>query len=165
MATRAERKKTPAASRPHMPGYGIDEKDHAGILPWSWAQTSLSKTQNYFLCTVRSDGRPHVMPIWGVWVDDRFYFSTGKKSVKARNLAENRNCVLCAGEAEEAVILEGKASKVRDKAILKRLGAAYIKKYKLDPTTMNEPIFSVQPRVVFGQIEKTFVNTATRWKF
>jgi hypothetical protein len=30
---------------------------------------------------------------------------------------------------------------------------------------MNEPIFVVRPRVAFGQIEKTFVKTATRWKF
>jgi hypothetical protein len=30
---------------------------------------------------------------------------------------------------------------------------------------MNEPFFSIRPQVVFGQIEKTFVKTATRWTF
>jgi nitroimidazol reductase NimA-like FMN-containing flavoprotein (pyridoxamine 5'-phosphate oxidase superfamily) len=154
----------PKASRPHMPGY-IDEKDRKGLLPWNWAVRRLSKTQNYFLATTRSDGRPHVMPIWGIWMNDRFYFSTGGKSVKARNLAGNPNCVLCPSGAEQAVILEGKATKVRDKKILKKFATLYLKKYKFDPSEMNEPVFSIHPRTAFGQIEKTFVKTATRWSF
>jgi hypothetical protein len=40
------------------------EKD-AGISPTHW------------LATVRPDGRPHVMPVWAIWVDDAFYFVTG----------------------------------------------------------------------------------------
>ena len=147
-----------------MPGY-IDGKDRKGLLPWSWAEHRLSKTQNYFLATTRSDGHPHVMPIWGIWMNDRFYFSTGRKSVKARNLAGNANCVLCPDRVDEAVILEGKATRVRDRKILKEFATAYIKKYKFDPSEMNEPVFSIHPRTAFGQIEKTFVKTATRWSF
>jgi general stress protein 26 len=149
-----------------MPGYGIvDAKSGDGLLRWSWAVNRLSKTQNYFLSTVRKDGRPHVMAIWGVWVGSAFYFSTGKKSVKARNLAENASCVLCPGGADEAVILEGAAEKVASQTILKKFGAAYLAKYNFDVTTMNEPVYVIHPRVVFGQIEKTFTKTATRWTF
>src|SRR5688572_12215171 len=165
MATRTQRKKSPTATRPHMPGYGIDEEDRAEILPWHWAKDQLSKTQNYFLCTVRSDGRPHIMPIWGIWIDDRFYFSTGKKSVKARNLAGNQNCVLCAGEAAEAVILVGKAAKVRERTVLKRLGAVYSKTYKSRPWCGNGPVFSFPPRVAFGQTDTACVPAETRWRF
>ena len=125
----------------------------------------LSNTQNYFLSTVRIDGRPHVMPIWGVWVGGGFYFSTGKSSVKARNLAKNASCVLCPGGADEAVILEGTVEKVTSGTILKKFGAAYIAKYNFDVSTMNEPVYVIHPRVVFGQIEKTFTKTATRWTF
>jgi general stress protein 26 len=164
MAKRKERVKTPKAGRPAMPDYGIAE-GKAGLLPWSWAAGILSKTQNYFLSTVRSDGRPHVMPVWGVWLGDGFYFSTGKKSVKARNLAANPNCVLCPGGADEAVILEGAAKKVTNKTVLKKFSGAYVKKYDFDPSTMDEPIFVIRPRAVFGQIEKTYAKTATRWKF
>jgi uncharacterized pyridoxamine 5'-phosphate oxidase family protein len=164
MPKQKQRAKKPKASRPHMPGY-IDEKDKKGLLPWSWAIDLLSKTKNYFVTTVRSDGRPHVMPVWGVWMGDRFYFSTGSKSVKGRNLAENPNCVLCPGGADEAVILEGRAAKLTDKSIFKKFAALYLQKYKFDITTMNEPIYCIRPRVVFGQIEKTFVKTATRWTF
>jgi len=165
MAERTQRRRKPTAGRPHMPGYGIDEEDRKGLLTWSWAASRLSKTQNYFLATTRSDGRPHVMPLWGIWMNDSFYFSTGGKSVKAQNLAANPNCVLCPGGADEAVILEGKATRVRDKKILKKFATVYLKKYKFDPSEMNEPVFSIRPRTVFGQIEKTFVKTATRWSF
>ena len=155
----------PKATRPNMPGYGIDEKNDKEMLPWKWAVGVLSNTQNYFLSTVRNDGRPHVMPLWGVWISDRFYFSTGKHSVKALNLAENPNCVLCPGGADEAVMVEGTAEKVEKKITLKKIAAVYKKKYKFDPLSMNEPVFVINPRVVFGQIEKTFVQTATRWVF
>jgi uncharacterized pyridoxamine 5'-phosphate oxidase family protein len=165
MPKQKQRTKKPKAGRPDMPGYGIDEKNKKDLLPWNWAVDLLSKTQNYFVTTVRSDGRPHMMPIWGVWIGDRFYFSTGRKSVKARNLAENPNCILCPGDADEAVILEGTAAKVTDKSLLKKFAAVYLKKYKFDVMTMNEPIYSIRPRVVFGQIEKTFTKTATRWTF
>ncbi len=105
------------------------------------------------------------MPIWGVWTEGRFYFSNGKKSVKARNLAKNPNCVLCPGDADEALIVEGRVSKVSDKKTLSKFVNAYKKKYNFDPSTMNEPIFVVQPKVAFGQIEETFPKTATRWTF
>jgi uncharacterized pyridoxamine 5'-phosphate oxidase family protein len=157
-------RKTPKANRPANPGYGIEETAK-GLLPWRWAERQLSKTQNYFLATVRPDGRPHVMPIWGIWREGRFYFSTGKKSVKAHNLANNPNCVLCAGAADEAVVLEGRVSKIRGKKTLEEFARAYVRKYRFDPSTMNEPIFEIRPRLAFGQIEKTFAKTATRWTF
>jgi uncharacterized pyridoxamine 5'-phosphate oxidase family protein len=156
--------KTPEAGRPDMPNYGI-ETGVKGLLPWRWALDHLTKTRNYFFTTVRGDGRPHVMPVWGVWMDNRFYFSTGRTSVKARNLSKNANCVLCTGDAEEVVIVEGTAGKVTDKAALKKFGAAYKKKYDFDALSMGEPIFAIRPKAAFGQIEKTFPKTATRWKF
>ena len=64
----------PEASRPHMPGYGIlDAEAGAGLLPWSWAAERISKSHNYWLATTRLDGRPHVMPVWGIWLDDIFF--------------------------------------------------------------------------------------------
>jgi general stress protein 26 len=134
-------------------------------LPWTWAVDRLTRTQNYFLTTVRKDGRPHVMPLWGVWLNNRFYFSTGKNSVKARNLALNPNCILAPGRADEAVILEGAAEQVAGGDELQEFAKAYKTKYDFDPLSMNEPVFRIRPRVVFGQIEKTFTQTATRWKF
>ena len=147
-----------------MPGYGISE-NAKGLLRWKWAEGVLSKTKNYFLVTVRPNGQPHVMPIWGVWIDTAFYFSTGRNSVKAQNLKANSNCIVCPGGADEAVIVEGTAKKVVERKKLTRFAKLYFEKYKWDVSTMNEPVFAVRPRTVFGQIEKTFTQTATRWLF
>lgn len=151
--------------RPNMPGYGIaGPKEGKGLLPWSWAQRLLEKAHNYFLSTTRPDGRPHVMPVWGVWAGGAFYFSTGATSVKARNMAANPQCVLCPEDAAEAVIVEGVARKARAS---KTIGAAYFKKYrwKLDPKM--GPIYALRPAKVFGFIEAgdLFTKTATRWTF
>jgi hypothetical protein len=159
-------KAKPKASRPEMPGYGIaDAKSGKGLLPWKWAVERLTRSKQYMLTTVRPDGRPHVMPIWGLWMNDAFYFSTGRRSVKARNLAENPNCALCPDTGEEAIILEGAAALMTQPAILKKFAKAYLTKYNWDVSTMDEPIFVIRPRVVFGQIEKTFTESATRWRF
>ena len=105
------------------------------------------------------------MPVWGVWTDGAFYFSTGRKSRKGRNLAANPACTITNDDGEEAVILEGVAEEVKEADELERMAAAYKKKYKMDPRVMKEPIFVVRPRTVFGFIEKTFPKTATRWRF
>ena len=145
-----------------MPGYGLPAGTK-GLLAWSWAEKRLVASHNYYLTTVRPDGTPHVMPLWGIWVNGRFYFSTGATSVKARNLAANRACVVCTENAAEAVVVEGTATPMADAARLAQVAPHYAKKYKsftLDPKM--GPIFEVRPKVVFGLSEKDFKNT-TRW--
>ena len=39
------------------------------------------------------------MLVWGLWLDGAFYFSTGRKSRKACNLAENSPCVIATDRA------------------------------------------------------------------
>lgn len=159
-------RREPKASRPHAPGYGIAEPDKGeGLLAWEWAVTLLEKPENYWVATVHPAGRPHVMPVWGVWLENSFYFSTGRKSRKGRNLASNAECVVCNDNTDEAVIVEGRAAELKDPVELKKLVMAYKKKYEMDPTGMGEPIFVVRPRTVFGLIEKKFPDTATKWTF
>lgn len=160
----AARSPEPKASRPHMPGYGMPTGTK-GLLPWTWAEERLRKSHNYFVMTVRADATPHAMPVWGIWVDGRFYFSTGALSVKARNLAANAACVICTDNPAEAVVIEGTASTIGDAARIAQLSPDYKKKYKsfeLDPKM--GPIFEVRPKVAFGLREKTFRST-TRWIF
>jgi hypothetical protein len=152
----------PKASRPFAPGYGLAE-DGKGLLPWSWVTRQMTGCRAFWIASVHPANRPHVMPVWGVWVDDAFYFSTGRKSRKGRNLAANPTCTVTNDDGEEAVIVEGSAEEVKDAAALERMAAAYQKKYKMDPRSMGEPIFVVRPRRVFGFIEKSFPKSATRW--
>jgi hypothetical protein len=111
------------------------------------------------------------MVVWGLWQDGRFLFSTGSKSRKARNLAENRECIVCTEDANEAVIVEGTAE-IADAGARRKFLSVYERKYKFDISgmkndilSMKEPVFAVRPRVVFGLWEKHFAGKSTRWKF
>lgn len=160
----------PTASRPHATGYGFPDGTK-GLLPWSWAEHRLKKSHNYWITTVKPDCSPHAMVVWGLWQDGRLLFSTGSKSRKARNLAQNPNCVVCSEHAHEAVIVEGVAE-IADVAARRKFLSVYERKYKFDMATMKadilsmkEPVFAVRPRVVFAMWEKYFQSKSTRWKF
>jgi hypothetical protein len=148
-----------------MPGYGVG-RTRRGLLSWPAAAGRLTRSHNYWLVTTRPDGRPHAMPVWGLWLADRFYFSSGRRSRKTRNLVANPWCVVCTERADEAVIVEGRARPVTDPAVLAALAPPYGRKYRpwtLDPDL--GPVYAVRPRVVFGVFERTFPRTATRWTF
>ncbi len=165
MAKRA--KSQPKADRPFAPGYGIvGAKEGKGLLSWTWVAKKMNGCRTFWLATIHSQrGTPHVMPVWGVWVDNAFFFSTGRKSRKGQNLSANSACTVANDDTEEAVIVEGLATEMKDAASLKRVASAYKKKYKMDPRSMGEPIFRVYPKRVFGLVEKTFPQSATRWQF
>lgn len=57
----------------------------SGKLRWSWATKRRSQARHYWIATTCPDGRPRSRPVWGVWLDQVFYFSTG--SLAAQNLA------------------------------------------------------------------------------
>jgi len=163
---------TPKSSRPYMPGYGIlDASEGRGLLPWDWAVERLIKARNYWVATTCPDGRPHCVPVWGVWLDDAFYFSSGAKSRKARNLAANPNCVVCPEDGTQAVSLEGVAEKISDMETIRRIVEAYNPKYQWDlkPETVLDmgPMFAVRPRKVIA-VDATpgeFQGSPTRWQF
>lgn len=165
----ANAKQSPKASRPFAPGYGIvGANEGSGLLSWAWAARKMNRCRTFWLATIRpakdtARPRPHVMPVWGVWLDDAFFFSTGSKSRKGQNLAANPACSIANDEGEEAVIVEGEARQLDEPAALERVASAYKKKYKMDPRGMGEPIFEVRPSKVFAFIEKSFPKSATRW--
>src|SRR5207245_9500084 len=98
--------KTPRASRPQAAGYGFPESTK-GLLAWSWAEQRLKKSHNYWITTVKPDGSPHTMVVWGMWQDGRFLFSTGRKSREARNLAEKPKCIVWTEEGGGAGMADG----------------------------------------------------------
>lgn len=156
--------KVPKASRPHMPGYGLPA-GAKGLLRWRWAEVRLKKSHNYWIATNRPDGRPHLMIVWGLWLNGAFYFSSGAQSRKAKNLAKNPHCVIGTDMADEAVIVEGEASLLRgnEKSALFK---PYEKEYNFDMSEFTSaPMYRVRPLLAFGLAEKKSLNSATRWKF
>ncbi len=153
-----------------MPGYGLPQSSK-GLLPWKWAEQRLKKSHNYWITTVKPDKSPHTMVVWGLWLDGSFLFSTGRQSRKAKNIAKNKNCVVCTEHANEAVVVEGIAT-IADVATRREFLKKYQPKYNFDMAgmekdilSMKEPVFAIRPRMVFGLNEKTFSTSATRWMF
>jgi len=154
-----------------MPGYGLPE-GNKGLLPWKWAADRLKKSHNYWITTVKPDCAPHVMVVWGLWLNGVFLFSTGRQSRKARNLSGNQHCAVSTELAHEAVILEGIAEEVREIALRRKFIKLCEAKYQYDLSafeegilSLKEPIYGVRPQVVFGLDEKKSLPAATRWNF
>jgi hypothetical protein len=111
------------------------------------------------------------MPVWGVWHDGAFWFSSGRPSRKARNLAADPRCVVTTENPVDPVVVEGTAEVVTDpEALTPRMLALENAKYQtdysielLDPA-VNTTI-RVRPRWAFGLAEGDFTGSPTRWVF
>jgi pyridoxamine 5'-phosphate oxidase-like protein len=152
----------PLVGRPEMPGYGVPDEVE-GALPWSWAEERLVACRNYFVASVKPDGRPHVMPVWGAWVHGMFVFSTAITSVKSKNLLANPGCVVTVDDGHEAVIVEGEA-KIVEKDEIPDFFDEYLRKYEYK--IADDSKWAVVPRRAFGFIEDdSFAKTATKWRW
>jgi general stress protein 26 len=88
--------------------------DDGSPTEWAYARGRLEGAMFYWLATVRPDGRPHVMPLLGVWVDGTLHFVAGATTRKARNLRRDSHCVITADSQGLHLVLEGEAATVRD---------------------------------------------------
>jgi PPOX class probable F420-dependent enzyme len=161
----------PAGRRPYMPGYGLaGPTEGRGLLAWSWADERLGWSHDFWLATVRPDGRPHLMPVWGVWHDRAVWFSCSVGSRKTVNLRADPHCTLATDNAYEPVVLEGIAEVVTDPealtATLARENTKYGTKYgpeMVDPAL--NTTYRVRPLWVFSLDEGDFTGTPTCWSF
>jgi hypothetical protein len=160
----------PQVSRPYIAdGYGIP--DHLdGILDWSWVEERLRDAPVYWIATVLPSNRPHVTPIWGVWVDNAFWMEGGPQTRRFRNLRENSAVVVTLERGNDAVILEGDADLVTDldDALVDRLLIAYRKYiathgYQAERSNWDMGIWRVRPRKVMAW--SNFPADTTKWTF
>lgn len=79
----------------------------------------------YFVATTNADGSPHVTGLGVVWFDERFYFVTGPRTVRGKNLARDQRCSVSVAAAGMDIVAEGEAAIVRDQAMLERLATRY----------------------------------------
>jgi hypothetical protein len=159
---------TPIASRPHMPGYGLLSADQgSGLKPWSYAVERLTRTRGYWIATTCPDGRPHCVPIWGVWLRGVFAFSTGAQSRKAKNLANDPRVVIGVEPTEDSIVLEGSAKLTSDAEFLREFKSSYASKYDMDMDDFSEPVWAVTPVTAFSfaSTGDEFTAGSTRWKF
>ncbi|HWJ32438.1 MAG TPA: pyridoxamine 5'-phosphate oxidase family protein [Gaiellaceae bacterium] len=160
---------TPRAEAPRMPrGYGVPTDGSGGdALPWSWAEQQLTQARNYWICTTHAGGRPHAIPVWGVWLDGAVWFGTNPASAKGRNLKRDPRVVVHLESGDDVVILEGEIELPSDRDALERFVEVYEQKYgqRINVPERNEGIFALRPRIAQTWTEQGFVRNATRWVF
>ena len=150
--------------RPFMPGYGIQPAENGlGLFPWATVQKQMESARNYWVASVRPDGRPHTAPVWGIWVDNTFYFGTGRESRKARNLTANPAIVVHLESGDDVIMIEGQVEIITDAALLARLDGVYQAKYNVN-LVGDHPVMAVRPRTAYAWLEKDFPGSATRWR-
>ncbi len=104
--------------------------------PWEHVERLLTDAQLYWIVTVRADGRPHAVPVVGVWHEGAFAFCTGAAEQKQRNLDSDARVAVTAGttgaggwDSGTEVVVEGTAVRVTDPAALRALAGAWFAKY------------------------------------
>ena len=145
-----------------MAAYGVPD-DPDGLLPWSWAEQRLLSARNFWLVTADGNGRPHSMPVWGVWMPDRDRWGVGcaPTARKARNMEANDQVVVTTEDTVEFVSIEGRAVRVEGDEALP-MAQAWADKYHDDTQPSKEEMvefmlqgatFEVIPERAFGMIE------------
>lgn len=157
-------------SRPATPGYFRPETEGAGLLDWQDTARRFAAPRNYWISTASKTGRPHAMPVWGVWLTDRFVFSTSAESRKARNLLANPWCCVHLEDGNLVIVVEGPAAELRDRTQLLAFLDVYNLKYdwNFTPEQVARGVFAVRPEQAFawlGGEGEAFGGTATRWQF
>ena len=150
--------------RPRMPqGYGVGDPQY-GFEPieWAWVVEQMSEARNYWVATNRRDGPPHMVPVWGLWLSDRFHFFTDPDSLKGRNIRRDPRAVVHLESGDHVVILEG------DMAIRPSttdIVSAYEAKYGISFGGELGDVYTLDISKVLAWTENDFPKTATRWQF
>ena len=134
---------TPKISRPRLPkGYADNPVSY---VDWEWVAAQMTESENYWLSSVRPDGRPHVVPRWGAFIDNKLFYDGSPETRHARNIIENPHVTLHLESGNQVVIMAG-TSKPADKPspeFAKRLAEAISGKYAVqgyspEPTQWDE---------------------------
>ena len=112
------------------PSSGVPRKGGA-FIEWSTVIERLTAAEAYWIATVTPDGRPHVVPVWGILFEGDLFLETGSPLTrKNRNLAQNRNVVVHLDGVNDALIVRGVAERIpADLEFRTRLAATIQRKY------------------------------------
>jgi Pyridoxamine 5'-phosphate oxidase len=155
---------TPTAVPMRLPKvYGTPQ----ATLDWATIRPRLEQAEQYWFATTRPDGRPHVVPLDGIWLDDLWYFGGDPRAVHQRNLRDNQQSAVHLADPMAAVIVEGVAEFVTlPPDLAARLAAAMSAKYPqygATPERFAGGVWRLRPSVVLAW-DRLDVD-ATRFEF
>lgn len=148
------------------PGYGEFEPFTLENAPeWDDFDLALERSRNYWVA-VSDDFGPHTTPVWGLWIDGMFLFTTDRASRKGRALERGSICIVHLESGDDVIIVHGRVDRLppqHNEAFV----AAYDQKYGVlfDPDDHTTIIFRVIPFVAYTWLERDFQRTSVRWDF
>ena len=98
---------------------------------WRAIEARLGRELTIWMATVRYDNRPHLVPVWFVWLNDKIYIATGDDTQKFTNMGHNQNVALSLPDTASVVLIEGEAH-VADRADVATLADYFYHKYEWD---------------------------------
>ena len=132
------------------------------------------KTQDNFLksqkilrlATIDENGMPHIVPVWYLYSQKKFYVGTNMRTQKAKNLRKNKRVCFCVdagvhspsiygvmGQANAKLILEKNKVKTIAKKILKRYFSSLENKSAKELLDDTDCIIEINPKKI------------ARWKY
>jgi hypothetical protein len=170
-----------AMSREDRGTRAASEQGNSRPTDWREAQRRFLKGGWFWLATVRTDGAPHVVPVFAAWAGSTFFVASKDTARKSHHLDADGRCVLTHDAGDMHLVVEGTARKVTNDATLARASAAFATVYdwptrvsggKLDadygaPTSGGPPydVYEVTPTKAFGFPTDGETFTPTRWRF
>ncbi|MFI6046533.1 pyridoxamine 5'-phosphate oxidase family protein [Nocardia sp. NPDC051321] len=79
----------------------------------------------YWLTTINPDGSPHMTALGALWLDGAFWFTTGARSRKGRNLARDPRCAISIAVHDFDLTVNGTAAQVTDPKAVAEIAARY----------------------------------------
>jgi hypothetical protein len=136
----------------------------ATLLAWDTVRRRLEAAQRYWLATVRPDGRPHAVPLDGLWLDEAWYFGGSSAAVWHRNLEADPRAALHLEDAMQAVMVEGACERhATDAHLAGRLAGASRSKYGYGPDPKPAEVWRLRPERALAWT--AFPRDATRFVF
>jgi len=154
--------------RPGIPkSYGIDQ-DEDGMLDWNVVTAALVAAPVYWVASVKPDGGPHLIPIWGAWVKDAAFIEGGDDTRWARNLSRGDGRVHVSVDHDAVqVMVRGAATAIDvDAETRAEIADQYEAKYPYRPEGTR--FWRVEPQAVLAwrvDTIESFAATPTQFDF
>jgi nitroimidazol reductase NimA-like FMN-containing flavoprotein (pyridoxamine 5'-phosphate oxidase superfamily) len=165
--------KAPARDRPQLPkGYIKDTPK--GMLTWLAVKKILTTFAYLWIATTDSDGKPHLVQQWGVWIDDVLYFDGSDQTRWARNLSRDPRLSFGMQSAHCAVYGEAIVDIVRgaDRKLAAKMSKQYTAKYGRGFKYRPKPeqfvkghVYRARPTKLIAFDVKKFNTSAARFTF
>lgn len=151
--------------------YGQTPETTTVLLAWEEVAERIAASPNYWLATTTDEGRPHLRPVDGVFVDSTLAFGGSPGTRWVRHLQARPDVSASLPDDDNAIVIDGTAVLVTDPdtSIASAVGSANVAKYPQhygnDTSPVFRPFWALRARRVYAWSLTAFPARATRFDF